>query len=262
MRRKLFFCTFLIILLMALFLGYYEEKAGQREPLINNKTETNNVTEYYGQIVSIQNEGNEYSNLVIRLDNGQKVLLKYYEDGGLSQKLYGSKIVFEGELKLPDKAKNPGCFDYSLYLKSLGIEYICTAQNLEVLVESTDIYDRYCRLLLVKKEAFLATIEDERTRNFVDGILFGNTGNLEEDLYEEFKTNGTAHILAVSGLHIGIIYKIIQRILGKKATLINFIIIVMLLWSLGILAGWTPSVTRAIGMILLKSNSCSGSVSD
>ncbi len=37
-------------------------------------------------------------------------------------------------------------------------------------------------------------------------ILFGEKDEMDEDVLEEFRQNGTAHVLAVSGLHIGIIY--------------------------------------------------------
>ena len=246
MRRKLFFCTFLLVVVTILILNNYETDDSIYT------TDESNEEEYVGKIISIEEYDDENFNLVVNLDDRERVLLKYYGKEKLSQDFYGDKVSFCGKLEVPDSARNPGCFNYRQYLRSGGIKYICTVDSIEILSKTNNFYDLYCKALLSKKQNFLASIEDEDTRNFVDGILFGNTNNLEEDIYEEFKVNGTAHILAVSGLHIGIIYNLLQRALGKRQTWINLAITVILLWSLGVLAGWTPSVVRAVGMIYLK----------
>ena len=47
---------------------------------------------------------------------------------------------------------------------------------------------------------------DDDIKNITTAMIFGDKTGMNENLYESFQKNGTAHILAVSGLHIGIIY--------------------------------------------------------
>ena len=244
MRRKLFFCTILYVLVVAILTNLtmkYESETIQYEE----------SRYYYGTIESIEVADKNIS-LVVKLDDDSHALLKCYNNEHITQKDYGSKICFKGIFEKPQGQRNPNCFDYKQYLKSIGIKYIVNIENLKILSKSSCPYQKYCKFLLLKKTMFLDSIKNQNTKSFIEGLLFGNSDNLDEDIYNEFKKNGTAHILAVSGLHIGIITNSLDRILGKKQNLVNLIIVIFFLVSLCILCGWTPSVIRASGMIILK----------
>ena len=244
MRRKLFFCTILYVLVVAILTNLtmkYESETIQYEE----------SRYYYGTIESIEVADKNIS-LVVKLDDGSHALLKCYNNEYITQKDYGSKICFKGIFEKPQGQRNPNCFGYKKYLKSIGIKYIVNIENLKILSKSSCPYQKYCKFLLLKKTMFLDSIKNQNTKSFIEGLLFGNSDNLDEDIYNEFKKNGTAHILAVSGLHIGIITNSLDRILGKKQNLVNLIIVIFFLVSLCILCGWTPSVIRASGMIILK----------
>ena len=244
MRRKLFFCTILYVLVVAILTNLtmkYESETIQYEE----------SRYYYGTIESIEVADKNIS-LVVKLDDDSHALLKCYNNEHITQKDYGSKICFKGIFEKPQGQRNPNCFDYKQYLKSIGIKYIVNIENLKILSKSSCPYQKYCKFLLLKKTMFLDSIKNQNTKSFIEGLLFGNSDNLDEDIYNEFKKNGTAHILAVSGLHIGIITNSLDRILGKKQNLVNLIIAIFFLVSLCILCGWTPSVIRASGMIILK----------
>ena len=206
---------------------------------------------YEGKVVSVD-VGESNTKLVIDTGDKGQILLSYYGEESFGQELLGTAIKFETTLSIPKGKTNPRCFDYRLYLKSMGIDYVGNTTKIVRLKDADNQYDRFCRFLMAKKEGFLESIKNTDTRNFVEGILFGNTDRLDEDVYDQFKINGTAHILAVSGLHIGIMYELIQRLLGKKQSLLKAIITVSIMVSLGIVMEWTPSVSRAIGLILIK----------
>ena len=61
------------------------------------------------------------------------------------------------------------------------------------------------------------------------GVLFGDTTYLQEEVYDEFRSNGTAHILAVSGLHVGILYGIYKKIAGKRRSLAALLLLATML---------------------------------
>lgn len=245
MRRKLFFCTFVIIVLTFIVCKLCQDYSQD-----DIKTDIAETT-LTGKIVSIQVDSDK-SKLIIEKGDGERALISYYGKQNISNDWYSSFVKIPCKLEIPRGQSNPRCYDYKLYLKSQKIRYIASADIVYEVKKSSNLYDIFCKNLLIKKEQFLNSISDTETRAFVDGILFGNKDNLDENIYDDFKSNGTAHILAVSGLHVGIIYKIVEKLLGKVQKKSNFIISITVLWCLGILTGWTPSVIRAVGMIYIK----------
>lgn len=83
-------------------------------------------------------------------------------------------------------------------------------------------------------------------------LLLGNKADIGQEVLDSFSNTGAMHVLAVSGLHVGIILIIFQYILGffskwisrKQAILFS----VILIWGFGLLSGASPSVIRAVVM--------------
>lgn len=84
-------------------------------------------------------------------------------------------------------------------------------------------------------------------------VLFGDTSEIDPNTYTNFKTSGTVHILAVSGLHVGFLAGLLYFILGKckLPRWLQFLITAAVLLSFAYLCGFTPSVTRATIMTLV-----------
>ena len=87
----------------------------------------------------------------------------------------------------------------------------------------------------------------------INAILLGQRQNISEDVYTNYRNAGAIHILAISGLHIGIIlimltslFKPLERL--RYGIYIKTILIVLILWSFAIIAGLSASVTRAVSM--------------
>ena len=113
----------------------------------------------------------------------------------------GTVARVSGELSLPEEARNPGCFNYRLHLKGKGIVYTVNAQAIRAHRISRRPADVFHRKLQQRRNDFLNKFHHRpAVRGFLKGILFGDRGELEEETYREFTENGTAHILAVSGV--------------------------------------------------------------
>lgn len=87
----------------------------------------------------------------------------------------------------------------------------------------------------------------------INAILLGQRQNISEDVYSNYRDAGAIHILAISGLHIGIIlimlsslFKPLERL--RYGIYIKTILIVLILWNFAIIAGLSASVTRAVSM--------------
>lgn len=96
----------------------------------------------------------------------------------------------------------------------------------------------------------IKTIMDDDASGVLIGLLFGDKQFIDDDIYDDFKKNGTAHILAVSGIHMGILYGLLQ-LFGRNNSLLKDGCITLLMLSYAFISNFSPSVTRAVVMIMI-----------
>ena len=121
-------------------------------------------------------------------------------------KLYGKLVKVQGKITVPTAARNPGCFDYRRYLLTKKITYTMKVTNISEIkgVETSKLWIIRHSLNNTKEE-FARKVSAERNKSygFIKGVTFGDTDDIDEDTINEFRENTTAHVLAVSGLHVG-----------------------------------------------------------
>ncbi len=124
-------------------------------------------------------------------------------------------------------------------------------QNARVIDEEWDLFS-FLRSRL--KDRLYAGM-DEESAGTLFAILTGDTSLIEEDLLENVRYGGIAHIFAVSGLHIGVLYAVLlgllSRFLPKNMRLLKLGILTGTLLFYGGVCGFTASVIRAIVMCLV-----------
>ena len=81
-------------------------------------------------------------------------------------------------------------------------------------------------------------------------LLLGKRSDLDENIYQQYVDAGAVHILAISGLHVGIITAILLLLLQKMPNLgfyrpLRYFILLAGLWTFALIAGASPSVLRA-----------------
>lgn len=253
MRRKcFFFFTALSALLFFLdFLGV--PLSGSIDSMYFNESH-----DFEGKVVRIQEKDNRMRIEVSieKADNfkvsiRENVLLTFYGKHDSPWKIINSRIIFRAQLDYPQLQRNPHCFNYRRYLKSRGIGAVAEVKNLQTEDTELTIKERYERELFRKKSLFCSQLSSE-TKGLVMGVLFGDTSFLDEEAYDEFRNNGTAHILAVSGLHIGIIYGIYKKLAGNRKSVPALAILILVLYTYGELSCWSPSVVRAVLMTAMS----------
>ncbi len=92
---------------------------------------------------------------------------------------------------------------------------------------------------------------DARAAGMLCGILFGDDTYIDESDELDFQHNGTAHLLAASGLHVGFVYGILNILMRKPATLAGNLPIAITLIFYSALAGFSTSSVRAVFMIIV-----------
>jgi competence protein ComEC len=81
--------------------------------------------------------------------------------------------------------------------------------------------------------------------SFVNALILGNQSKLDENIKEAFSKVGVSHIIALSGLHIGIVICIITLIIGRINNLVKFSIIIVFICVYSIIVGFRGSMFRA-----------------
>ena len=127
----------------------------------------------------------------------------------------GTVIEARGEYTEISSADDPGCFDYSLYMKSKGVTVRFKAYILEVTDAEMPLNSRIRLFLFSARERFISRFDTEM-QGFIRGVIFGDKSEIDEDILEEFNSNSTGHILAVSGLHVGFLYGLLRFLTARK----------------------------------------------
>ena len=156
---------------------------------------------------------------------------------------------------------NPHQFNYAKYLELKQVYQQVYLNHSEVLVLSSkpsSIYG-YAEQLRTKINKNLTKAGFEKDGlSIINALLLGQRQTIDKNTYNNYVNAGTIHILAVSGLHVGILLLILNFILKpllyfKYGPVLRPLIIVILLWSFAIIAGLSPSVTRAVTMFSIIS---------
>ena len=151
---------------------------------------------------------------------------------------------------------NPHQFDYSAYMKSLGIYNQVHSSQRTILNQSKGNPTLRGQADKVRSYLIQKLKKSPLTPNviaIVQALILGQKKDINKQLYNDYSAAGAIHILAVSGLHVGIIYFILIALLRPfknlfKNELIISIIMVISLWGFAFLTGLSPSVIRAVTM--------------
>lgn len=170
-------------------------------------------------------------------------------------------IYTKSDLKDIQKPLNPHQFDYSNYLELKHVYNQVYLKPNEILILSdqpTTIYGYADQLRSTINSGLIKSGFEDDVLSIINALLLGQRQTIDKSIYNNYVNSGTIHILAVSGLHVGIILLILNFIfkpllLLKHGRIIRPLIIVTLLWLFAIVAGLSPSVTRAATMFSIIS---------
>lgn len=166
----------------------------------------------------------------------------------LNEGIYHFKIQLDGYEQPFKSSKNTTGFDYDLYLFSNGI--LGQYKILDIDTESSDNWCLHCfRLKTRSKVAVLIERTfDEDTAGLLGAFLLGDhSGFNQYDLYKEM---GLAHIFAISGLHFGIIYHILNKVIPMPDKRLKSIFLILFMAIFLYWIGESYSAQRAFWIIL------------
>lgn len=171
--------------------------------------------------------------------------------------LVGDEIIFIPKLDSITNKGNPNEFDYRNYLAFHFISQTGFLNSNEWFKVSSDRSLSIIRIAERLRNKVLFKLKSLKLPNDVyaiaSAICLGYKNEIDAEIKQSYTTAGATHILAVSGLHVGIVYLLIQYLLfflRKKKWLkwLKLILILLSLWTYTFITGLSPSVLRAATM--------------
>ena len=115
-------------------------------------------------------------------------------------------------------------------------------------IERTQQYFLHQRAQLLERLETAGLSDDQYA--VVAAMALGDKSALTHDLKDTYSKTGASHILALSGLHLGIIYALLSMlVVGRRWQMITQVIIILSIWAFVFLVGMSPSVTRSAIML-------------
>lgn len=175
------------------------------------------------------------------------ITIKYLQDV-LPELFDGARIHFEGKVYLPEGKSGVPHFDYRHWLFSEGYAFAISsyqAYTLENTLETAPVMDLSARIRKAVQERLKIIMGDEAS--IVSAMLFGDRTGISEEEYDAFRKLGVAHLMSVSGLHIGIVAAMLSRlfVLFKLKRRLRLPILVLFLFGYSALCGFSVSSLRA-----------------
>lgn len=258
--------TFLVVTALGAWLTHQKY---HNHPANHYTNITGKIIGFSGNIISSVNERPKYFRYDLELKavktkdststaTGKIHLYIIKKDSLVKPFEYGDELLVFGGIYSVPKPDNPNEFDYRKYLslQNIHAHSFVKPQNVQLdgnfpkntLLKYAFLARNWC------KQKINQFISDEREKSVANALLLGVKDHLEKETKLAYSTAGAMHVLAVSGLHVGIIFLILKSVLGflrkkgKYGQLVFTIITVTVIWFYAMMTGLSPSVLRAATM--------------
>ena len=205
----------------------------------NRINDNSNYNSYNATVIKINNQNlKSKENTIVYVDKKQPINVN-------------SIVKLKGNVSDVEFSKNFLLFNYKNYLRSkkIHVTIFCTFQPI-VIENSYSIFNGLTNNFKAYTENLFTSKLNKNNSEIILSMILGDTGYLGDELYDNIRKMGLAHIFAVSGLHIGLLYVFLLkcfRLLGFNRR-ISWIITWPLLWFYGFLIGFPVSIMRTLVM--------------
>lgn len=167
----------------------------------------------------------------------------------------GNCIIFKGEMQpitfhtdLPDEW-SPEMISAE---QGIAVRFFINEDDIVEIKESAGIISYFNRVRHDLKTILYQTNLSPSAKEFYATAILGDSSEMTESTQKTFRDSGLSHILALSGLHVGVIAMLISLALWPLRIFtdrrITSVLVILLLWFYAAIAGFGPSVTRAVIM--------------
>ncbi len=188
-----------------------------------------------------------------------KIIIYFEKDSANELSLkYGDKILISKKLQEIRNSGNPGAFNYQRYSAFRQIFHnVFLKKNDWLLLDGKNI-NPFNQFLFTARRNVLNILQKNMQGHddqlaIAEALLIGYTQDLDKDLVQAYSNTGVVHIIAISGMHLALIYVMLVWIFSKmpfirKSKIIKVIFILSCLWLFSLLTGGAASILRSAVM--------------
>ncbi len=187
-----------------------------------------------------------------------KILLYFAKDSNMQLLQYGDLVVINKPLQRIKNSGNPGGFNYERYAGFQQIFHNVFLKENDWIKTGTNHANAMKQFVFTARDHVLAILRKNINSNkdelgIAQALLIGYTNDLDKDLVQAYSNTGVVHIIAISGMHLGLIYILLVWIFGKiplinRSKILQVLLILACLWLFALVTGAAASVTRAAVM--------------
>lgn len=230
--------------------------ATEEKLLENNKYWIAKIVEHpiekektYKVVAEIQQDLNEH-------DFRHKIVL-YLGKNDLVRPQYGNLLIFNAKLSEIENNSNPYSFDYKSFMarKSIFYSAYVPLKQWQIIGDFAvnPVIDCSYKIQQHLSQIFAEAGMSGDEYGIITAILLGNDDTMNPELKQSYAAAGVSHILCVSGMHVGIIFMILDFLLqpleiNPKTKILKTVILMLFIWIYACITGLSPSVTRAASM--------------
>ena len=172
--------------------------------------------------------------------------LMIYGDSSLKLNLKG-KYLLPYQFTKIETLDNSGFFDYGNYLSKKGIDHRTFLKQMPAVVQQpTSLHQLLNATSFTISKYFTSNFQNKEAASLLNAILLGHKSQMDKESKQLFTDNGLAHLLAISGMHVGIILLILQWLFSWiKWAWLKITIIILGVWFYIMLTGLQIPAMRA-----------------
>ncbi len=186
------------------------------------------------------------------------MIVYFQKDSSSLQLQYGDRIIIRQALARIKNSGNPGCFNYERYAAFHQLYYTVYLKKGSWRKLNQTLTFFLDRLIFSMQHYIINVLTkyitgDKNVLGIAEALLIGYKEDLDKDLVQVYSNAGVVHIIAISGLHLGLIYVLLVWIFNrlpiiKKYEFIKVSLILICLWLFSLLTGANPSILRSAVM--------------
>jgi competence protein ComEC len=171
---------------------------------------------------------------------------------------YGSRLLVSAKLQPIKNAGNPGGFDYKRYMYFNKTTHQGYVKQTDFVVLEKSKPNIFYKTIYDARDAILQTLQQQlqasrKVVGIAEALLIGYKEDLDKDLVQAYSNTGVVHIIAISGMHLGLIYVCLVWLCSnlpwvRKNKYVQVVTILACLWLFSLLTGASASVLRSAVM--------------
>ena len=187
-----------------------------------------------------------------------KLLLYFAKDSSVNQLHYGDKILINKNLQQIKNSGNPGAFNYQRYAAFQQTFHNVFLKDKDWVLLKDKNVNGFKQFIFTAREKILSTLRTNLDAGkdelgIAEALLIGYTNDLDKDLVQAYSNTGVVHIIAISGMHLGLIYIMLVWLFArtpviKRSKWMQALLILSCLWLFSLLTGGSASVLRSAVM--------------